>query len=502
RTGPVSEGEGLLYNNNYNNDYNHSLFITRRFKAKKGRTLNVTNTVSYRNNLQRYITESDYNYFYPINRNNVFEQLRRQDVPYMAGTLNANFAEPLSTKWTMRFNNRYELLKDEQDVNLYNKDGANGKYDRLNLAQSSGFERTQNRFNTSLSLSYKLKQVTLTGGAAALWQKIHNEFRNLAQPVYFNLFNVLPNFSLTWKQLSARYDMNVSAPSISYLTPIPDSTNPFFIRYGNPYLRPAKRHSISVNNYSFLQASSSNYSFYLNANIINDDVILKRTVATNGVQTVIPINADGTVQIYANAGYGREFKNKQKFIFNFRFAPYLSFDQRKLNVNNKEGFATTIQYGPAFSLGLNFNDIIEFRPDYRPSISRTRYTDPAFTNINVLTHYLESELIIRWPKNIVWETNAAYRYTNQVQPGLPKDNLLWNAAVTLLMLKDSKGMLKLSVFDVLDRNNSFYQYTTQNQIINQETNVLQRYALLSFTYNIRNMGAPKKVGGRDRLFMF
>ena len=95
-----------------------------------------------------------------------------------------------------------------------------------------------------------------------------------------------------------------------------------------------------------------------------------------------------------------------------------------------------------------------------------------------------------------------YRTTDQVQPGMQKDNLLWNAAVTLMMLKDGNGLLKLSVYDVLNRNNSLYRYTTQNQIIDQQTNVLQRFAMLSFTYNIRNMGAAKKVGGRDRLFMF
>ncbi len=70
------------------------------------------------------------------------------------------------------------------------------------------------------------------------------------------------------------------------------------------------------------------------------------------------------------------------------------------------------------------------------------------------------------------------------------------------MLKGGVGLLKFAVFDILDRNNGFYRYTTQNQIVDQQTNVLNRFAELSFTYNIRNMGAPKKVGGRDRLFMF
>ena len=502
KLGKVSDGVGNLFNNNYNNDYYHSLYFTRRFKAKKGRNLNISNTLGYRNNLQRYITESDYEYYYPTLSTNIFEQLRRVDVPTLSANISAAFAEPLSDKWTLRWNNRYDLLKDEQDIRLYSKDGNSTKYDQLKNRQGSGFERTQNRFNTSLALSYKLKKVNLTAGVSGLWQSIQNEFLNRTQPVNMNLFNVLPSFSLQYKQLSARYDKNVTAPSVTYLIPVPDSTNPFFIRFGNAYLRPARRHNIYISNFNFLQGSGTSYNFYVNANIINDDVIMSRTVESNGVQKVTPVNADGTVQLYLGMGFGKEFKNKQALIFNFRLSPYLNYDKRKLIVNNNISTATTLSFGPSLTFGLNWKDIIELRPEYRPSINRTRYTSDNFTDINAITHYAESELIVRWPKKIIWETAVAYRTTDQVQPGMQKDNLLWNAAVTLMMLKDGAGLLKLSVYDVLNRNNSLYRYTTQNQIIDQQTNVLQRFAMLSFTYNIRNMGAAKKVGGRDRLFMF
>ncbi|HEX8314509.1 MAG TPA: hypothetical protein VF609_05940, partial [Flavisolibacter sp.] len=100
------------------------------------------------------------------------------------------------------------------------------------------------------------------------------------------------------------------------------------------------------------------------------------------------------------------------------------------------------------------------------------------------------------------ETNVGYRFNSEVAPGLPKDNLLWNAAVTLLMFKGDVGFLKLSVFDLLNRNNGFFRFANGNQITDQQTNVLQRYGALTFTYNIRNMLAPKKVGGKEQLFRF
>jgi hypothetical protein len=323
-------------------------------------------------------------------------------------------------------------------------------------------------------------------------------------PIAINtsLFNIVLSASMQWKQLSANYSMNVTAPQISYLIPIPDNTNPFAIRYGNPYLKPARQHNFYISNYNFFQGTGANYNIWVNGNFVKNDVVMSRTIDANGVQTDRPVNANGTAQLYAGLGFGKEYKNKQKFIFSFRLSPYINYNRRKLIVNNNESIASTFGYGPSFNIGLNWNDIIEFRPQYSPSFSKTKYTDPSFKNIEAVTQYMEGELIIRLPKKLVWETNLVYRYTNQVAPGLPKTNVLWNAGVTLLMFKGDVGLLKFSVFDILNRNNGVYRYLTQNQIIDQRTNVLQRFGELSFTYNVRNMGAPKKVGGKDRLFLF
>ena len=214
------------------------------------------------------------------------------------------------------------------------------------------------------------------------------------------------------------------------------------------------------------------------------------------------MNANGSVQFWAGVGFGKEYKNKQKFIFSFRVSPNFNYSQRKILVNNNETTATSFGFSPGVNIGLNWNDIVEFRPQYSPGFNRTTYNTTGFKNIKAITHYFETELIVRWPKKLVWETNVAYRNTNQVAPGLPKTNVLWNAALTLLMMKGDAGLLKLSVFDILNRNNGLYRSTSQNMIIDNQTNVLQRYGALSFTYNIRNLGAPKKVGGRDRLFIF
>ncbi len=501
KLGQLSTGAGSQLNKIFNSNYNHNLFLTRRFRGKKGRTLNLSHFLNFTSSLQRYITEALNEYFYPFPYDRDFAQLRRQDVPALSVNTNLNFSEPLSKKLTLRFNNQYQFINDRQHIAIFNQDG-NARYELQDLAQARGFERNQHRVNSYIGLSYKISQATLSAGVNGLWQSIHNNFKNISSPVNTTLFHLLPSVNFNWKQLSAQINQSVSAPSINNLTPLPDSTNPFFIRYGNPNLKPAKRTSLYVNNFVFLQGSGTSFNFFANGSFTDDDVVLKKTVAKNGVQTTMPVNASGTVNFYGSVGFGKEFKRNQKFIFSFRFSPYVNFDRRKLIVNDNVSTATNFQVGPNLNLSFNWDDKVEMRPAYSPGISRTTYTDPSFQNLKVLTHYLENELIVRLPKKLVWETNIAYRYNSEVAPGLPKENLLWNAAVTLLMMKGDVGMLKLSVFDILNRNNGFYRFTRENQITDQRTNVLQRYGALTFTYNIRNMGAPKKVGGKDRFFLF
>ncbi|GAI92476.1 unnamed protein product, partial [marine sediment metagenome] len=272
------------------------------------------------------------------------------------------------------------------------------------------------RVNSYLGLSYRIKQVTLSGGVNGLWQNIQNNFKNTVTPLNTTLFHILPSFSLNWKQLSLQVNQSVNAPSINYLNPVPDSTNPFFIRYGNPALKPVKRTSFYVNNFIFLQNSGTSFNIYFGGNISDDDVVLSKTIDANGVQTTKPVNAGGAASFNVSLGFGKEFKRNQKFIFSFRVSPYGSYDRRKLLINNTVSNVTSYSVGPNVSLSLNWNDVIEMKPMYSPSISRTQYTDPSFENLKVMTHYLENELIIRWPKKIVWETNVGYRYNSQVAP--------------------------------------------------------------------------------------
>ena len=171
-------------------------------------------------------------------------------------------------------------------------------------------------------------------------------------------------------------------------------------------------------------------------------------------------------------------------------------------VNNIESNVKGLTTGPSVRLGLDWKSKVEFRPAYSYTYSSTKYSDPSFNNLKVNTNRFEGELILRPGKNFVFETNLTYFKNSSLEGTNPRDFGLWNAAVTYLFLKDQKGHLKLSVLDILNENNNYSRRVSENYINEYNSNVLQRYFLLTFTYNIRTMGQNQKVGGTQRFMFF
>lgn len=406
--------------------------------------------------------------------------------------------EPLSLEWTLKFQSRFEYLKDQQDVAVYNKESLSKKYTLIDVTQSNELMRNQKTIAPNLALQYSLRQFSFSAGLTGQWQTASN-YLNTQNYLNFRLFNILPNILMSWKSLSMRLIKSITLPPISQLNPVADSSNPFFIRFGNTQLKPSGTTEFNINNFTVSKDRTMDYSFNFNYALTNDDIIQSRSFAANGIQTVRPVNRDGSIAIRGGAGISKEFKSKQAFQLSLQAGGLIRINKQSLLLNDVESKVSAYQLEPNFSLVLNWKDIVEVRPEYRYLVNRTEYTDPFFTNLKAAQHFIESDVTVRWPKNFIWESTVSYRYSNDVSPGFPKDNLLWNAGISLQFLKDQKGTLKFSIYDLLNRNNNLNRFTTQNQIIDQETNILKRYGLLTFTYNIRNIGVKS---GKERFRLF
>ena len=64
------------------------------------------------------------------------------------------------------------------------------------------------------------------------------------------------------------------------------------------------------------------------------------------------------------------------------------------------------------------------------------------------------------------------------------------------LFKKKNGEIRLTVFDVLNQNTSVTKNVSQESIAYSRTNMLSRYAMLTFTYNLNNFPGARRGQGQ------
>ncbi len=502
KLGALSAGNVFQYNPASTYYYKHVIIVTRLSKKKKGRRYSFSQNLDINNRFNDYSTDYNLRFFYPLVHDSTLSQLRVERISKTDAVTAFLYSEPISKKITVRFGARHEYSQLYNTINTFNKSFGSDKFDTLNSALSSRFNRRGNRFLFTTGLEFKWKNLTITPTARVLLQSFENTLASSGTTVSQKKNSILPALGIVYKQLSINYNKDVSMPGYNYLLPVSDNTNPYFITKGNTGLLPIERQNFSVN-YNFNNPKTNFNSFiYANGSFTKNDIIQSIVVDDKGVQTSMPVNASGTKSFYTNFNLNKQYKHNPKFIFTWNVGGYYSFGSSVLLYNNVNSRQRNFTINNWAGIGLNFNDKVEWNSSISVGNNFTQYTSSQFKKINVNTAWLNNELVVRWPKHIIWETEFNEDFNSSLT-GSAQRIMRWNAAVNYTMLKSEALVFKLSVFDILNTNISYNSYAYRNMITFNQTNTLPQYVLLTATYNVRPYGsARKKVGGRERLFLF
>lgn len=482
--------------------YRHSINITHLSPVKKGRRYTISHNLDMSNRYNDNSTITDLSFYYPNPYDSIAAQLRNEKIPRTDANAMFNFIEPLSKSFTFRTSGRYELNLVTNEVNTFNRSTPTGGFDVKNPGLSSKFKRVGNRAILNAGVEYKWKNLSITPQLRGLYQNVNNELASLSSPIKQEQSSLLPALTIVFKQLNINYSRDIQLPSYTYLNPVNDNSNPYYIIKGNPSLLPTRRDNLSVNYYFNDPKRSFNASLYASGGASHNDVVQTITVNDKGVQTIFPVNANGGRNFYVNYNFYKQFKNNTKFIYSFNTGGNFSFNRNRLIYNGDFSWQRTTNFNAWFGFNANWNDKVEYNTSFSPGTNFTEYTNPQFSKLNINYKWWDNELVIRWPKHIIWETQCSYSFTSNVPPGTPKEIVRWNAAINFTMLKNEAGVLKLTAFDILNKNLNVSSWANRNMIQLTQTNALSQYFMATFTYNVRPAGVKKKVGGRERLFLF
>ncbi len=502
KTGPLSLGQVVQNNDANTYIYRHGVYITHLSPTKKGRRYNLNHNLDINNRYNDYTSESDIRYFYPTAYDSAYAQLRKERIPRTDANVNFNYSEPLNKYFSLRIGGRYEFSKFNNGVSTFNRTSGSDKFDVLNSLLSSDFRRIGNRIVASAGFEYKWKDLTITPRLLFLQQHTNNKLVSSNTTLKQDKTDFLPALTIVYKQLNLNYNEEVILPGFNFINPVTDISNPYFIQKGNPNLLPSKRKNVSLNYYYNNSKRFINVGGYISGSVTDNDIVQSIMVDNRGVQTTMPVNASGSENYSMNWNINKQYKNKQNVIFMWNTGNWMGVNKSRLFYNGTDSRQTTFNYNHWFGIGLNLKDKFEWNMNYSFGKNFTRYTSNQFKNLDITNQNWGNDFVLRMPKHFIWETQLSYSYNGNIPAGLPKEVLKWNAALNLTMLKNEVGVLKLAVNDILNRNNNIWVNANRNTITTSQSNILGRYFLATFTYNVRAAGVKKKVGGRESLFNF
>lgn len=500
--GAASNSSGSINTNGTSDAYNYNISLSHRFSGNKARSISINHNLNYTRNPADIINESINNYLFPFSPTFVVQQLRSTNSPNTSVNFGMNYSDELTSKLTLRINQRIEYSNQAQLVGIYAKHASTGFYDSLNTLVSNDLRREQIRWNNQFSFGYRINKVQLNLGASLYEQWISNQYtKGSSSQLHYS--NLLFTTGLSWNRINVNLSTNATAPTISYLNPVTDNSNPFYIVNGNPSLRQSRQTILNTNGTILNVKNNVSYNFNLNAAEERDAVIQSFLVNSTGAQVSTYINVDNVQRLNLRVGVNKQFKKNPKFSFSADLSLLGQFSSTPLMFNNILSRTNSYLVLPLARFTFNWHDVVEFNPTANVTFRRNTYTNPQFAATDYTTQYFSGELIVRLPKKLVWENNFTYRYISNLAPGLPKTNVYWNGALTFLMFKEDICQLKLAVFDILNSNNNSSRIVSGNLITDSRSMVLQRYFMLTYSYNIRSLAGQKtKVGGNQQNGLF
>lgn len=497
--GLLNESENQQNDRNESAAFNQDVSYMKTFK-KKGRSLYAAVNIKLSENKNNRENNAQ-NIFYEDQQNitTLLNQLRKRNLDNNAFTFSANYSEPVSKSVVLRISETLNVFSNRDDINSFTDNNNDRKYDVPVPDLTDGLLRKGFKSTTTFTVRFHKEKWSVTPGVSYQTLNINNQFSK-SNSIIQQFNYVLPTLLINVGGWNINYSTYATEPNAADLQPVRNNTNPLYITKGNPLLQPSRTHSIIFYKYNYDTKTNLNYSLNIYGSLQKNAIVYSRTIDNKGVQTTMPINVDRSSYAQISAQVSKQIKFSQDWKFTTGLTLWATFNRNQVLLNDLKGVVNNWWLIPRFNVSFNWKDIFEVRQDLGIDARKSTYSDNLFPSIKVVPFNSSSELIIRWPKHWVWETNLDYRYNPQVVPGIQEKTVKWNAGVNFLFLKEDKGQLKLSVNDLLNQNNQAYSIISENYIEYKQDSNLKRYFMLTFTYNFRNFGG--KVGGKDRIFLF
>ncbi|PCH75383.1 MAG: hypothetical protein COB98_09020 [Flavobacteriaceae bacterium] len=359
-----------------------------------------------------------------------------------------------------------------------------------------GLDYTKNKWSNKFGYRYSNQkiQVTIAGDYQKNEQLIALDNEQVVTKKYTD---ILPKVSANYefkkgRKLRLRYSKTVKLPSVNQLSPVVNDFNPRFIRTGNSALTAQDVDTYSMMFYNHNFASSNSLFSYISYSQTDNAVITSKVTDNDYIKHVTYINYGDKSSLRGRLYLRRKIKGIP-IRYTVRLTGSISDFTTVLEGDHSKTTSKNTGVGLSFSNDSknNYDVIIGASLD----INNTNYSLKNYDrNYVKQNYYTKVDVDITDKLNI----NSQFSYSLYSDDNFDSQTApIWNMAVEYALLKGQRGLVKLQVFDILDKDLGISRSSSDTYIEESFKTNLGAYAMLSFTYSLKSYKGKKSKRGGD-----
>jgi len=515
---PVLNQVGHTSSTNTGFNINGSNLQFRHKFQKPGRTisLDVNGTVNINNgDGYNYSVNTQYGPTGPVS--STLNQFYNDSLHSVSLSPTLAYTEPLGKKMMLQLSYNHGYTKSTTINNTYAWDDATKGYTHFDSLFSNSYKFLSNSDQVALAWRLQAKKLNLSVGSGIQWTSFNSDNTTKNITVAHDYVNLTPTVNLQYTMSPTQhfrlfYNGRTGTPSPAQLQPLTTTSDSINFTTGNPSLRPQFTHSLRLLYTNFDPSTQRVIFATVNASTIVNDIQSAIYYKKNLGTVTNYVNLGGTYNISGYFNYGFPLKRPKS---NLNFITNFSYSQSQTLRATDSTAASLNQYSHLYTKNTVLGETISWTTNIKKNFdmnlsAASSYTIPTIpgagsaptksdsssartnTNLNSFSETISTEFTAYtnngWLISATFDYIYTYNHSNTYNASVP----LLTPSIAKQLFKKKNGELRLTVFDVLGKNTSVSKTVGTGTVSYQRTNVLSRYAMLTFTYNLNNFAGANQ----------
>lgn len=476
------------------------LLIRHKFETKR-RTVSLSINPSYNKNNGDNKLYSLNEYFIPMTgiAQEIIDQESNLNNEGFGISSNFVYTEPLFDNGMLQFTGNFSSSTDDSDQKTFSPNPDNTVYNILADSLSNVYKKTY--LTRSIGGGYRYQKDELSFNAninyniATLKNTQTFPFEDKTEKTFYTF---LPSFQMRYnisrdKNFRLFFRTSNNSPSVEQLQNVLNNSNPQQLYLGNPNLKQDYRTNL---NFRYMAADvpnmtsffimfsgtlTNNYIGYKTISAANDTLIDGYTI-NRGIQLRRPANLDGYVNVFSFLTYGLPVTFLHS---NLNLNGGVNFSRTPSIVNNENNFANTWRYSLGFTISSNFSTDIDISLSSMSTYNVINNTIQKTSDNNYFNQNTRLKVYLLFWESLVLQSDLTNIFNNGLSDTYNNNYLLWNLSIGYKIFSKGQGEIRFSAIDLLNQNTNIQRNTSDYYVEDSRSNVLGRYFLLSFIYNLR-----------------